>query len=197
MDRRIFSQACLLAVMAATEPFAEAFESSSASWAADLPDAVLLGQGDFRWLAWRIYHAQLWSDSPWHEAGEFSDDAQASSRPYWQTRRFVLALRYYRDITRTQFIDATMDEIKRIAPFPITNAQLELWRALLQQQWQDVKEGDELCALYEPGKGTQFYDKQGRLGFVDDADFSRAFFSIWLHPQTRDKGLRQRLLGKT
>ena len=169
------------------------------AWAADLPAGRLLGQGDFRWLGFRVYHAQLWVDAQWPtpEAQAMQNAASSSPAVNWHNQRFVLALRYYRAITREQFIKATLDEIKRLGVAPVDGLRLQAWQEALQQHWQDVQEGDSLCALHQPGQGCQFYNQHGKLGYFDDADFSRAFFAIWLHPQSRDGRLQRHLLGQT
>lgn len=163
--------------------------STDAPWQADLPHARLQGEGVFRWLGLRIYDAQLWAA---HEGQptSFSTDNEA-----WQHQRFVLALRYARDISCEQFVQATLDEMQRADLFATTTPQYERWQQAMRQTWQDVKEGDQLCALHLPGQGCRFYDQHRPLGDIADPDFARAFFAIWLHPSTREQRLRRHLLG--
>jgi hypothetical protein len=40
----------------------------------------------------------------------------------------------------------------------------------------------------------QLYDRQRLLADLDEA-LARAFFDIWLNPDSRDQRLRQRLIG--
>jgi len=43
----------------------------------------------------------------------------------------------------------------------------------------------------------QLYDRQRLLSDLDDEALARAFFDIWLNPDSRDNKLRQRLIGTT
>ena len=54
--------------------------------------------------------------------------------------------------------------------------------------------GDRITGEHRPGVGARFYFN-GRLRVVvDDANFSRAFFAIWLSPDTSEPRLRNALL---
>ena len=59
----------------------------------------------------------------------------------------------------------------------------------------DVRSGDRLVGVYLPGQGAVFRSGGRVLGRVDDAEFARLFFGIWLSPQTSEPGLRQALVG--
>ena len=61
----------------------------------------------------------------------------------------------------------------------------------------DVKPGDRLLGLYQPGAGAVFKMGGRVVGEVPDAEFSRLFFGIWLSPQTSEPGLRQQLIAMT
>ena len=159
-------------------------------WAANLPQARLLGEGDFRWFGMRIYRAQLWVSPSWPQA------QQASAPPAWQQQPLVLHIEYYRAIERGQFVQATMQEIERLYGTQFPDERLAQWASALTAMWRDVQQGDVLSAWYQPGRGCRFYDQHGPLGELDDTDFADAFFSIWLHPQARDGRLRRQLLGQ-
>jgi hypothetical protein len=60
----------------------------------------------------------------------------------------------------------------------------------------DVAAGDSLSGLYLPGRGARFFHNGEPLGEIDDAQFARAFFSIWLDPRTSAPDLRAALLGE-
>ena len=67
----------------------------------------------------------------------------------------------------------------------------------LQAALPDVKPGDRLLGLYQPGAGAVFKMGGRVVGEVPDAEFSRLFFGIWLSPQTSEPGLRQQLIAMT
>lgn len=159
------------------------------AWHEALPHARLLGQGDFRWLGLRLYTARLWVDTDWPK------HSPAMTTAPWQDHRFVLALDYHRRIRRDQFVDASLEEIARIGEPPSTASQRLAWQAAMQQAWQDVQPGDQLCGLHLPGQGCRFYSRHRHLADIPDAHFAQAFFAIWLHARTRDAALRRQLLG--
>lgn len=168
--------AVLLAFAMASMPCAA---WAAADWRAQLPQAQALGGGDMTWFGLRIYRATLWS----------------ASRPFDAAQPFALQLSYYRSISRERLVSTSMDEIRRLSAAPIPAATLTRWEALLNTAFIDVREGDELTGVYLPGKGMQFYDRQRLLAELDDEALARAFFDIWLNPDSRDQRLRQRLIG--
>ncbi|THJ32168.1 hypothetical protein E8K88_13045 [Lampropedia aestuarii] len=164
-------------------------QNAAPVWAANLPQARLLGEGDFRWFGMRIYRAQLWVSPSWPTA------PASSASPAWQQQPLVLHIAYYRTIERAQFVQATMQEIERLYGEQFSDQRLAEWASALTAVWRDVQQGDVLSAWYQPGDGCRFYDQHVPLGELADAEFADAFFSIWLHPQARDGRLRRQLLG--
>ncbi|MTV39836.1 chalcone isomerase family protein [Duganella radicis] len=153
--------------------------TATADWRALIPQAQALGGGDMSWFGFRIYRATLWS----------------ASRPFDATQPFALQLSYYRSISRERLVRTSIDEIRRLSPAPVAAATLTRWEALLDTAFIDVAEGDELTGVYLPGKGMRLYDRQRLLAELDDETLARAFFDIWLNPDSRDRKLRQRLMG--
>lgn len=171
--RRLLRAALLLACCGLSA------QTSAADWRATLPQAQPLGGGDLTWFGLRIYRATLWS----------------ASKPFDATQPYALQLHYYRSISRERLVGTSIDEIRRLSRTPIADATLKRWEALLMSAFVDVNEGDELTGVYLPGRGMQFYDRQRLLAELDDEALARAFFDIWLNPESRDKKLRQRLMG--
>ena len=66
----------------------------------------------------------------------------------------------------------------------------------MERIFPDVKEGDRLVGVHMPGKEARFYDNNKLLGVVTDAEFSVAFFSIWLDARTSEAAMRKKLLGQ-
>lgn len=173
-DRRRLLRASVLLACAGWNTHALA-----ADWRAMLPEVQPVGGGDMTWFGLRIYRATLWS----------------ASVPFDAAQPFALQLQYYRSISRQRLVSTSMDEIRRLAQTPVADATLKRWEALLMSAFVDVSEGDELTGVYLPGRGMQLYDRQRLLAEVGDEALARAFFDIWLNPQSRDKKLRQRLMG--
>lgn len=151
-----------------------------AGWREDVAPAPLRGEGRFCFLGFCLYDAQLWS----------------ARDPLRYDTPFALVLTYRRTIARERLADSGIDEIRRLAAQPIAEATLAQWRAHMLRAFIDVKPGDSLSGVYLPGRGARFY-ANGRLTTqVDDPQFARAFFDIWLHADTRASSLRRKLLGQ-
>lgn len=155
--------------------------ASAATWRDELPNAKLVGQGEFRWLFFDIYNAKLWSEQS----------------PFDANKRFALELTYHRHITSDEFLESTIDEIKRINGTTYSTQQLAQWKKQLTNVFPDVRSGDQLIGVYLPDRGCVLFDKNKRIAEINDPQLAKAFFGIWLDARSRDKNLRQLLLGET
>ena len=134
------------------------------------------GSGEMRYFGFRLYRATLWVAGPGIE-----------SSPH------ALLLQYRRDISRQQLVDASLDEMKHLGADEATVAR---WQADLQRVFPDVREGERIIGLHLPGKGARFYHQGRLIGEVNDAEFARRFFAIWLAPRTRSPDVRTQLLKR-
>lgn len=150
------------------------------SHAAAVPKLTTVGEGSYRYLFWQLYDARLATKS-----GDFDG--------YQQSAPVLLELTYKRDITKQQFIDATVDEWQKLGHSSET--QQQQWATQLQSLWQDVTEGDRLAALLLDDGRVQFYFNGVETGILADTAFGKAFFDIWLHPDTSAPKLRRQLLA--
>lgn len=147
---------------------------------AAMPTLTTIGEGSYRYLFWHLYEARLASPD-----GKFND--------YQQTSPLLLELTYQRDISKEQFIDATVEQWQKLGH---TNEQQQAsWAQTLALIWRDVKKGDRLAALLTEQGIVQFYLNDNDIGSVDDKAFAPAFFDIWLHPETSAPKLRNQLLA--
>ena len=163
--------------LAALILFAQA--ASAETWRDQLPQAKEVGQGELRWFGFRIYSAKLWSQT----------------QPFNQNDAFALELTYHRAISREQFVEKSIDEIKRIFGSRYSDQKLHAWSLELGRVFPSVVEGDELIGVYLPQRGCRFYGKNTALGEIADVELAQAFFAIWLDPKTKDSTLRANLLG--
>jgi hypothetical protein len=145
-----------------------------------VPELATVGEGSYRYLFWQLYDARLATQS-----GQFES--------YSQSTPLLLELSYKRDISKQQFIDATVDEWQKLGHS--SEAQQQQWAAQLQILWQDVKEGDRLAALLLDDGRVQFYFNGTETGVLEDTAFGAAFFDIWLHPDTSAPKLRRQLIA--
>ncbi|WP_304641642.1 chalcone isomerase family protein [Pseudomonas sp.] len=150
-----------------------------ADWQTHLPEAQVLGEGKLTWLGMHIYSARLWGGEP----------AQLFAQP------FALELTYRREISRERLVKTSLDEIRRLQGRSIPDDRLQRWATEMYQAFDDVSPGEQIIGVHLPGAGTQFYINGQPSHRVADAEFSEAFFAIWLDPKTRSPALRQALLG--
>ena len=145
-----------------------------------LPEFKTVGEGSYRYLFWQLYDARLAN-----ETGTFKN--------YQQSSPLLLELTYKRDISKQQFIDATVDEWQKLGHS--SKVQQQQWVQQLQSLWQDVKKGDTLAALLQDDGSVKFYLNGTETGVLEDSAFGTAFFDIWLHPDTSAPKLRRQLIA--
>ena len=151
----------------------------------ELPTAVcsvlescrMVGKGTLRWWGLHVYDAALWSRD-----GRWQADA-----PY------VLDIVYARKFTSAQITETSVEEFRRLGVND--ESKLARWQAAMRRTFPDVRPGSRLIGVYRPQRGAQFYSATGLLGSIDDPEFARRFFDIWLDPRTQKQELRAALLG--
>lgn len=149
---------------------------------AQLPGSRLQGEATLRFFGLRVYHARLWT------------------LPDFRPERFleqpvVLELDYLRDLKGGAIAERSVQEMRRAGGFSETQA--ERWLAEMRRIFPDVKNGDRLTGLHEPGVGARFWHNGQPAGSVTDPAFGRLFFGIWLAPSTSEPAMRLALLGQT
>ena len=174
MSRWLALRCCVLGLLAALST------SASAGWQQALPEARMVGSGEFSWFGFTLYNARLWSPVT----------------PLAADTPFALELTYRRAISRDDLVRASLDEIKRLSGPAVSPEQLGRWQAQMQQAFVDVQAGTVITGVFLPGQGAQFFVDQQLRHEVRDPAFARAFFNIWLDPRTRNPHLRRQLLGQ-
>lgn len=167
---RHWLRALLLAVMVAQV-------GPVAAETARFPDDLVLnkqGAGEFRRFGFLVYEAQLWVG------------ADPSTPP------LALQLTYKREIPGKAIVDASVSEMRELGA---DEGALEKWRSTMARIFPDVRPGDRITGIYHDGAATFLYNDR-MIGRVEDADFARLFFGIWLDPRTSAPRLRDQLLGQ-
>ena len=151
-------------------------------WREVVPQAEPLGAGEMRYFGLSLYKATLWSSAQAREVATLSQP-------------FALQLNYTRSISRQALVEASLKEIRRlVAPAP-TAEQLARWQNEMLQAFVDVDKGDQITGVYVPEQGARFYVGDTLQHEINDPEFARAFFSIWLSPHSQSPSLRAQLLG--
>lgn len=120
-----------------------------------------VGEGKYSYWFWDLYQARLATPN-----GKFID--------YQQSVPLLLELRYLRDISKTEFVDATQEQWRIQAGS--VQKQHKLWAGELTTLWRDVKKGDMLSAELHSDGLISFYFNQQPLGKTKDPQMGPAFF---------------------
>ena len=127
-----------------------------------------------------VYDAALWVTPGF--------TAQAPER-----HAFALELHYLRDFSARDIASRSIDEMRRSGP--LTPEQAAQWQKALETTLPDVRKGDRLTGVNQPGQPTAFWLNGKPIGEIAGADFAQRFFGIWLSPQTSAPQLRDALLA--
>lgn len=149
--------------------------------ATDLPGALWVGTGRMRYFTFSIYDATLWV-APGFSAKQYAQSA------------FALDLGYLRSLDGHAIAQRSLAEMRRGAS--LTAEQEQRWLVAMQQAFPDVKVGDHITGLHQPGLGASFWFNGAPRAQVADPEFSRLFFGIWLAESTSEPRLRAALLAK-
>jgi len=121
-------------LVAAALALSPAAQAEQPAWEAFLPKAGEVGSGQLRWWGFLVYDASLWSP----------DGAYKPGGP------FALSLRYARDISRKDIVEASIDQMRDLG-FPVDKHPE--WKAKLDQVMVSVKSGRHVNGRLHPGPG--------------------------------------------
>jgi hypothetical protein len=152
--------------------------------AAALPEVVkesstlsLRGEGSLKFLGFKVYDAQLWTPQKRHSAADV----------------FALQLVYDMAFKGREIAERTVGEMRKVGYGE--EQKLKRWGEEMMRVFPDVKKGDTLVGVSIPGKGVKYYSRDKLIGSIDDAEFVKAFFDVWLSEKTSEPKLREKLLG--
>ena len=141
-----------------------------------LSSAKLQGSGRLTWWGFHIY------DASFYRLGSLGSP------------EFALDLRYQKAFSGKSIANRSVEEMK-LAGVP--EDQANVWGKELIAFMPNVEPGNSLSAIYSPKQGTSFYYDGKQIAQIPGADFSKAFFGIWLDSKTSAPKLRTELLGQT
>lgn len=141
--------------------------------------ARLAGEARLTWFGFHVYDARLFVPAGF-------DAADTLATP------FALELTYARALEGKAIAQTSRDEIARLG-FG-TEPQRARWFAQMLRIFPDVDRGRRIAGVNVPGRGVRFYVDGRATGDIDEPDFARAFFAIWLDPRTRSPAVRTGLL---
>jgi hypothetical protein len=181
--RRLLSNSVRLGIgMAALVGLGRAYAQTSApaEVLAQLPQARPTGKARMRFLGLSIYDAALWV-APGFAASTYA------------THPMALELRYLRNLNGKSIAERSLQEMRRSGP--LQEATEQRWLRAMLEAFPDVKNGDRLTGVHQPGAETQFFLNGSLRATVGDPTFGPVFFGIWLAPWTSEPRLRAELMA--
>ena len=154
----------------------------SLSWTSEVEQEVfqspkLIGEGTLKVLMWEVYDLRLYTDGT-----AFS----------WQDK-FMLEFDYSRELKKESVIDASLKEFK-LQP-KVSDKDIGAWEVYLEQVIQPVQKGAKATVQWVPEGQIIFHYEGSKPAVIENEQFARAFFNIWLGEQTSRPKLRSQLLG--
>ena len=112
----------------------------------------------------------------------------------WATNGiYALDLHYHRSLDGASIAERSITEIEGIG---VGNAaQRQRWGESMRRLFPNVRKGDRITGVHLPPGIARFYFNGQPIGEIDDPEFTRAFFGIWLDPRTSRPAFRKQLLG--
>ena len=139
-----------------------------------------IGKTRLKVFGFSIYDAQLWA------AADFSVGDYANTS-------FALEIDYLRNFDNDAVAQRSIKEMRNIGS--MKPEQESLWLAEMSRLFPDIKKGDRLVGIHQPGVGAVFAMNGKTIGEIRDPEFARLFFGIWLSPKTSQPQMRRELLG--
>lgn len=172
----LFSSAMIgfLAIFLTFAPQARADQVTAASY---VPRAELVGKARYRYLVWNVFDAHLF----------------APGGKYDPSKPFALTLTYLRDLKGSEIAKYSVDEIR--AQGFTDESRLSLWQDEMARIFPDVGRNSQITGVRDKDGNAIFYSGGRRIGALNDPQFSRAFFDIWLGKRASDPSFRRSLTG--
>lgn len=141
-------------------------------------DAKIVGEARLKVLFWNVFDAKLYAEN-----GVFD-----------QAKPFALSLSYLRKINSSEIVAKSLSEIQSQAEF--STEKLATWKLELKKIIPDVDKSTTITGVQNANFQTLFYKNDALIGQIDDPEFTRAFFNIWLGEKTSEPKLRKQLLNQ-
>ena len=170
---KFFTFVRVLLVMALSVPLMTFGNNSSI--ANYLAQPSLQGEGQFTYFGFHIYDAALYRSR--------IDSSQ----------EFALEIRYRKSFTGKSIAEQSIQEMKKLG---YDQSKLSEWGKDLNRIFPNIESGQSLTAIYKPLQGTIFLFNGQKIAQIQSAEFSKAFFSIWLDSKTTAPNLREKLLSQ-
>ncbi|MFA0085886.1 hypothetical protein BCU70_04225 [Vibrio sp. 10N.286.49.C2] len=145
----------------------------------------VVGEAQLSWLFFDVYRSELLAPQGTYQ---LSDDV--SPHPV------ALRIQYQRDISRSQLLEATLDQWEKMGVEKSTRSE---WIARLYDVFPDIKEGQQLIYVTDGSQGSFYYLNNDAplqsVGKITDESLNDGFLGIWLASNSQYPKLRAQLIG--
>lgn len=141
-----------------------------------VPNASVVGEARFTYYFWDVYDAVLYAPE-----GK------------WPADRFALRLTYLRDFDGSEIAERSIKEMK--SQGLKDEQKISSWLQAMRDIFPDINEDEHLLGVVGENGQTLFYQQDRLLGEVEDKEFTRWFFNIWLGEKTSEPDFRDKLLN--
>jgi hypothetical protein len=139
---------------------------------------IPVGETTFSILFWDLYKSKLLTTS-----GKYPIEAAHE--------KLIYQIHYLADISSSDLIKRTVEQWQYLEIQP---EKYEIYLAMLEKMWPDIKDGDSLSLVVNNNKSV-FYFNNKFIGEIPQPEFSQLFLDIWLSQYTSEPELRLELLG--
>lgn len=143
-----------------------------------VPDAEKVGSARLQYVLWKVYDATLFAPD-----GQWRDNAP-----------FALNLEYLMKLEGEEIAKRSVKEMREQG-FDDA-AKLEQWLVQMRTIFPDVEKGTEITGVVDNERVTRFFSDDQLIGQIEDPEFGKRFFDIWLGEKTTQPELRKQLLGE-
>lgn len=141
-----------------------------------VPNASVVGEARFTYYFWDVYDAVLYAPN-----GK------------WPAERFALRLTYLRDFDGSEIAERSIKEMK--SQGLEDEQKIAAWLKAMRDIFPDISENEHLLGVVGDEGQTLFFQQETLLGEVEDEEFTRWFFNIWLGEKTSEPDFRDKLLN--
>ncbi|WP_414828307.1 chalcone isomerase family protein [Alteromonas sp. H39] len=141
-----------------------------------IPDASVVGEARFTYYFWDVYDAVLYAP-----------------QGKWPAERFALRLTYLRDFEGKEIAERSIKEMK--SQGLDDDEKISSWLKAMNEIFPDINEDEHLLGVVGDSGEALFYQQDTLLGEVDDPEFTRWFFNIWVGEKTSEPDFRDKLIN--
>jgi hypothetical protein len=141
-----------------------------------VPNPKVVGKGDYTRILISVYTATLYAPE-----NQYTDDSP-----------IALSLHYHMAFKGSDIVEKSI-ELMRLQGYE--EEKLRNWQRQMLHFFPSVYRDTVLTGVRAVKGNTIFFSQENKIGEIDDPEFAKAFFNIWLGEHSQAPELRKKLLG--